>query len=65
MLEDPLLNLFDVGIALVNRWEILSKKDKNDSIIFCRLYTNIYVKCLYIIKRKYDLSTFYTKTKQN
>lgn len=65
MLEDPLLNLFDVGIALVNRWEILSKKDKNDSIIFCRLYTNIYVKCLYIIKRKYDLSTFHTKTKQN
>jgi len=33
MSEGALINLFNVGIALVNRWEILSKKEKNDMFI--------------------------------
>ncbi|KLA31108.1 hypothetical protein B4077_3376 [Bacillus cereus] len=37
MLEDSLLNMFDGEIALFNRWEMLSKKGKNDSIIFMDL----------------------------
>ncbi|PFE20226.1 hypothetical protein CN307_00115 [Bacillus cereus] len=57
MSEDSLLNLFDGWVALGNRWEILSKKDKNDSIIFRGFYANFYVKCLYITKQNQNSSS--------